>query len=81
MTQRNRQKRLDVVGKLRTQATSVTGRPEADVFTSRVFTVNAKFRHRPEGRVRCAAARCGVSAFGILVPRRLGLEIGGGLVW
>lgn len=48
MTQRDREKRLDVVGKLLAQATSVAGTPEADVFTSRAFALIAKLGIGPE---------------------------------
>jgi len=48
VTQRDREKRLDVVGKLLAQATSVAGTPEADVFTSRAFALIAKLGIGPE---------------------------------
>ncbi|WP_040818133.1 DUF2786 domain-containing protein [Nocardia jiangxiensis] len=42
MTQRDREKRLDVAAKLLAQATSVAGTAEADAFTSRAFALIAR---------------------------------------
>ncbi|NUS42484.1 MAG: DUF2786 domain-containing protein [Mycobacteriaceae bacterium] len=43
MAERNREKRLHVVGRLLAQASSVAGTPEAEAFTDRAFLLVAKY--------------------------------------